>query len=147
MITSKLSLIDTNVLVYAADISSPFHQRSINLRSRGLTGEIALCISPQILSEFFAVITDPKRVSNPRTQMEALEELKKYFNAKRIVKIYPKISTGEIMIDLLSSYAIKKQEIFDLQLVATMLSNDVTQIYTFNQNHFSKFIEIDALEP
>ena len=50
------------------------------------------------------------------------------------------------MLDLLKRYDIRKQEIFDAQLVAAMLSNNVTRIYTFNRNHFSKFSEIQVLE-
>jgi len=68
MTTSKVSLLDTNVLVYAADTTSPFHPAAKGLR-----------------------------------------------------------------------YKVRKQEIFDLQLVATMLSNNISRIYTYDQEHFSKF--------
>jgi len=68
MTTSEVNFIDTNVLVYAADQSSPFHDRCVELREKGLSGEIELCLSPQILSELFAVITHPKRVANPLAQ-------------------------------------------------------------------------------
>ncbi|MFH1146074.1 MAG: hypothetical protein V1736_00010 [Pseudomonadota bacterium] len=55
-------------LVYAADERSPFHERSKDLRDRGLKGRISLCVFPQILAEFYAIVTDAKRVSNPRSQ-------------------------------------------------------------------------------
>ncbi|RZB36062.1 MAG: hypothetical protein SRB2_02567 [Desulfobacteraceae bacterium Eth-SRB2] len=73
--SDKISLIDTNVLVYATDGTSPFHEAARNLRDKGLNGEVSLCICPQILNEFFAIVTSPKRVTNPRTQQEALEEV------------------------------------------------------------------------
>jgi len=38
--------------------------------------------------EFFAIVTDGKRVDNPRSQEEALEEVKKYLQSGRIGKIY-----------------------------------------------------------
>lgn len=38
-------------------------------------------------------------------------------------------------------------EVFDLQLVATMLANGVIHIYTFNQSDFLKYSEIQALLP
>jgi hypothetical protein len=40
-----------------------------------------------------------------------------------------------------------KQEIFDLQLVATMLSNNVSRLYTYNKDDFIKFKEIEVLTP
>jgi len=100
MTTSNIALLDTNVLVYAADKSSPFHEASLLLREKGLRGELSLCICPQTLTEFFAIVTDAKRVSEPRTQKEALGEIEKYLSLKNILKIYPGPEVIEIMIDL-----------------------------------------------
>jgi predicted nucleic acid-binding protein len=147
MTTSKVCLLDTNVLVYAADKNSPFFEGSRKLIESGFAGEIDLCISPQTISEFFAVITDSKRVENPRTQKEAITEIKKYLQSKRILKIYPGPETSNTMVDLLERYPVKKQEIFDLQLVATMLSNRVKRIFTFNREDFLKFADIEVMEP
>lgn len=147
MTTSETALLDTNVLVYAADESSPFHEVSKGLRDRGLEGRISLCIFPQILSEFYAIITDSKRVSNPRNQEEAVGEIEKYLNAKHLLKFYPEPDVVDIMLELLRRYDIRRQEVFDAQLVAAMLSNGITRIYTFNRDHFSKFSEIEVLEP
>jgi len=147
MTTSKISLLDTNVLVYASDETSPFYQSSKMLREKGLKGKIPLCVSPQILTEFFAIITDPKRVNNPRTRQEALLEIEKYFHSKNILKIYSNSEIIEKVLDLLRRYEITRQEVFDLQLVATMLSNSITRIYTYNTKDFSKFNEIEVLTP
>ena len=147
MTISEISLLDTNILVYASDETSPFHQAAVALREKGLRREIPLCICSQVLSEFFAIVTDPKRVSSPRTQGEALLEMEKYFYSKSILKIYPAPEIVDIMMGFLKRYEITKQEIFDLQLVATMLSNNVTRLYTYNQEDFSKFKEIEVLSP
>ena len=147
MITSEMSFIDTNVLVYAADLSSPFHRRSLNLRRKGLSGDIPLCLSPQILCELFAVLTDPKRVNNPLSQREAFAEIEKYHRSASIKKIYQGSAAVEIMFDLLKRYKVDRQGIFDLQAVATMLANNVTRIYTFNRHDFEAFRGIEALEP
>jgi predicted nucleic acid-binding protein len=147
MITSEICLLDTNILVYAADERSPFHQATKVLREKGLRGDIPLCICPQVLNEFFAIVTDPKRVSNPRTQIEARLEIEKYLYSKNILKIHPGPEIIERTLDLLKQYEITKQEIFDLQLVATMLTNNVTRIYTYNHDDFSKFKQIEILIP
>jgi hypothetical protein len=44
MITSEVAVMDTNVLVYAADEMSPFHVPSRDLRDRGVRGDEKLCI-------------------------------------------------------------------------------------------------------
>ena len=148
MITSnKHSLIDTNILIYAADETSPFHQSARSLRKKGLSGELSLCVWPQIFNEFFAIVTDPKRVERPRTPKEALQEIEKYSKSKNIVKIYPGPGVIEITLDLLKKYRITKQNIFDLHLVATMITNNITRLYTYNQDDFSLFEEIEVSKP
>jgi len=148
MTTSKeISLLDSNVIVYAADSSSPFHIPSRTLRDKGFNGEISLCVCPQVLKEFFAVITNPKRVTTPITPAEAMAEVENYFRAEKILKIYPGADILARLIILFGKYEVKRQEIFDLQLVATMLSNDIKRLYTYNKEHFLRFTEIEVLTP
>ena len=145
--SKEISLIDTNVLVYAADKTSEFYLSAKNIRDLGISGKENLCICPQILEEFFAVITDSRRVKNPRDPKEVIEELEKYIKSQNIVKIYPKEDTLVRTIDFLKKYNIRKQEIFDARLVATMLSNSVSRIYTFNKEDFTKYKEIKVITP
>jgi predicted nucleic acid-binding protein len=65
--SDQRALVDTNILVYAADITAEFHEPSRQLRDRGRRGEISLVVTPQMLMEFFAVVTNPRRVANPRS--------------------------------------------------------------------------------
>ena len=65
-------------------------------------------------------------VTNPRTQQEALEEVQSYFQAKQILKIYPVHAVIEKSFELLSSYNVTGQNVFDLYLVSTMLINNIT---------------------
>ena len=48
---------------------------------------------------------------------------------------------------LLKKYEVTRQEVFDLNLVATMLSNNLKRIYTYNRDHFIKFTEVEVLTP
>jgi predicted nucleic acid-binding protein len=146
--SDQRALIDTNVLVYAADTIAEFHEPSKQLRERGRGGEVSLVVTPQVLMEFFAVVTNPRRVTNPRSPEEAREEIEKYVGAVEMVKIYPHNDIIDRMLTLLRQYPqVTRQEIFDLYLVATMLSNGVTRIYTYNLQHFSRFHGIEALTP
>jgi predicted nucleic acid-binding protein len=46
MIISETSLLDSNVLVYAADETLPQHEPARNFREKGLRGEVPLCVCP-----------------------------------------------------------------------------------------------------
>src|SRR5882724_1566617 len=142
------ALVDTNVLVYAADTASSFHEPSRQLRDRGFRGEIPLVVTPQILMEFFAVITSPRRVTTPRSPEEARAEVEKYARTVNMLKIYPDSTALEHTIELLQRHPqVARQEVFDLFLVATMMANGVTRIYTYNQQHFTRFAGIEVLTP
>ena len=136
--SEKIGLIDTNILVYRADQDSTFHLPSVNLISRGLRGDISLCLAPQNLTEFYAVMTNPKRVTNPIDPVAARVEIERYLQSQNIHKIY---QTADLMPKLLETHPNKypptRQQIFDLQLIATMLVNDITRIYTFKRETFS----------
>jgi len=140
-------LLDTNILVYATFSEDPFFKKAKKLRDKAMKGEIKTCITPQILSEFYAVITDPKRVSNPLSPELAKKEAENYFKSPSILKIYMKKTTVRKMLELAEKYQIKSQQIFDVQLVATMLDNNIRTVYTVNQEDFKKFREIKTLNP
>jgi predicted nucleic acid-binding protein len=142
------AVVDTNVLAYAADTSSSFHEPSRQLRDRGFRGEIPLVITPQVLMEFFAVMTSPRRVATPRSPEEARAEVEKYVRADHMLKIYPDRAALEQTLGLMRHHPqVARQEIFDLFLVATMLANGITRIDTYNQQHLTRFAGIEALTP
>ena len=145
MSESNLAVIDTNVLVYAADDSSEFHEASRELRD---SEDIALAITPQILMEFYAIITDPRRVTSPRSGEEARAEIEKYVHSPRILTLHPTQDVLTRVLALLETYPqVTRQTIFDLFIVATMLGNGVNRIYTLNESDFAPFSEIEVLRP
>jgi len=140
-------LLDSNILIYAADSHSQFYTQCKALITRGLKGEELLCVCPQVLLEFFAVVTNPKRVTQPLPPEEAMEEVRKYLRAKNILKIYPGEDIVERIAELSRRHSVSGPRIFDLKLVATMISNGVRRLYTYNEEHFKNFEEIDAVVP
>ena len=58
-------LIDTNILVYAHNLDSPHNSPSKETIRRAIAGDFTGYLSIRNLVEFFSVITNPKRVTNP----------------------------------------------------------------------------------
>lgn len=145
---AEVALLDTNVLIYAADRSAAFHEVAEALCNRGLRGEVSVAVSPQILMEFFAVITSPRRVARPQTPAVAREEMRKWVQARTVQKIFPTHDAITRVLMLLEAHPnVTQQDIFDCHLVATMQANAVTRIYTYNRQHFLRFEGIDVLTP
>jgi len=65
-------LLDTNVLVYSLFPTAPQHADSRALAETGKDSNTKLFVFPQILAKFFAVVTNPMRVSPAKTPEEAL---------------------------------------------------------------------------
>ena len=66
-------IVDTNVLIYALDTAAPQHASSFWDAAR--TDAATLFVIPQILCEFYSVMTNPRRVARPRAAAEAIAVL------------------------------------------------------------------------
>jgi predicted nucleic acid-binding protein len=139
-------LLDTNILVYATGTQSLQHARAKELRDQATAGQFEACIAAQILTEFYAVVTDGRRFQPALTPAQARRELRAYLSSS-LKLILPKETTVSRMLNLLGSRWVKSGGIFDLFLAATMLDNAVHAIYTENVIDFQKIAGIDAINP
>jgi predicted nucleic acid-binding protein len=93
------------------------------------------------------VITNPRRVHNPRSTEEALDTIEQFI-------ALPGITMIPIPIDVVSRWTaharvhkVRGSDIFDLQIVATMLANGVRKIFTFDRTHFEFIPELEVITP
>ena len=142
-----ISLIDTNILVYANNEDSPYHKISKDLVEKALSGDIEVVLSIQNLIEFYAIITDKKRVEHPVSPKRAKELLEFYQVNEFTTIIHPLHQTVTTVAELIERYRPKGQSIFDYLLVATMRDHAISQIYTSNTKHFKTFDFLKVVNP
>lgn len=142
---SEPLLFDSNVLVYAHNEDSLFHSQAIKLITEAIKGEISGNLASQNLLEFYSVITDKRRLSNPVSPKQALELVNQYLSSSFEI-IYPNLNTNKIMVELLKKNGFKNGQVFDVFLIATMLSNNISHIATANVVDFKKFNGISILD-
>ncbi|MBL7125371.1 MAG: PIN domain-containing protein [Dehalococcoidales bacterium] len=147
MKADEIAFLDTNILVYAVETDNPLHKRATALMDRANTGELAICLSPQIMGELYSTITNPRKIRKACPLDEAVDIVKSLWESDTILKIYPKQETLDLTLDLVKRYQLKSLDFFDAQIVATMVDNGVTTIYTVNENDFAIFKEIKAVNP
>ena len=75
--------VDANVLVYAALADDPRHEVSKALLKDGSRG--LLHLSPQILTEFYSVVTSQRRVTAPYSPAEAVEFIEVLLGYEHVV--------------------------------------------------------------
>src|SRR3989338_6577693 len=90
--TLTVSLIDTNILVYANNEDSQFHIPCKVLVEKAISIQIRASIAIQNLIELYAVITDKRRVEHPLSPLKAKELIDFYKDQEAIQRITPHIS-------------------------------------------------------
>ena len=138
---AELSLVDANVLVYAATPAAPQY-----LASRAVL-EVAtsLCVSPQVFAEFYSVVTNSRRVTAPFSPAEARAFIDAILPRFEVAPMLGAVVTR--WAELAETHRVRVADIFDLQLVATMLENGVRRIYTYNRSDFQLFNELEIVTP
>jgi len=139
--------LDTNILVYSVEEDNPLHEEAINLINRAGTGELSICLSPQIIGELYSTITNPRKIMKACQPDEAVDIARSIWEMDTVLKIFPKRETLVLTLELVKRYQLKSLDFFDAQIAATMLDNGVTTIYTVNEQDFVVFDDIKAVNP
>jgi predicted nucleic acid-binding protein len=142
-----LTLLDTNVLVYALDAHSAHHAASRALVFGARNGDAGLCVAPQNLAEFYAVVTDRRRVCNPQEPAAAAQVINELLALPGLALLPVPVDIVGRFVELLQRNKVSAQHAFDAFLVATMLGNGVRHICTFNRSDFEAFAEIIIAVP
>ncbi|MEX0616385.1 MAG: hypothetical protein WD231_01065 [Candidatus Woykebacteria bacterium] len=121
-------LFDSNILIFAHNIDSPFYQEANRLQEQVNNGLLKGVIANQNLLEFYSEITNPNIIKTPLSPERTLDEIKKYLDSPFEV-VFP---SGEELgaVDLLiRDKNLMGRKVFDVYLLATMLANGVYTIY------------------
>jgi len=138
-----IGLLDSNLLVYAFDISEKKkHMIAKEMLNKCFMENAKFAVSTQNLSEFFVIVT--KKITSPIPPMEAAEIVKNIIKFNGFIKIEPNKECIETAMDL----AIKTNTSYwDALIAATMLQNNIFTIYTENLKDFSKIKNIQIKNP
>jgi toxin-antitoxin system PIN domain toxin len=143
----SLALVDTNVLVESVMASAPHHQAAAALLERAQSGDVDLCVLPQVLAEFYAVVTDSRRVSAALSVERAIDDITTFLAVPGMTELPMPADVVPTWIDLARRHNVTRGDVFDVVLVASMLGNGVRRVYTYNRADFDRFTEIEVLEP
>ncbi|MBE3583439.1 MAG: PIN domain-containing protein [Limnochordaceae bacterium] len=127
-------LLDTNVLVYAINADVPQHPASRAVLESALRRQLPAILVPQVLLEFYAVITCPRRVEHPLDPETAWNEVTAL---RASIPVLPVISdTLDALGRFVSERKVAGQHIFDLFLAAQMRAHRIDTICTYDRAAF-----------
>ncbi|HLP46532.1 MAG TPA: type II toxin-antitoxin system VapC family toxin [Candidatus Kapabacteria bacterium] len=128
--------IDTNILIYANDTESPFHQSASEIFNGILSREKAI-INEIVLTEFFSIITDSRKMAFPWSTAQAKHYIKILLEAVQELHFI----NIEIINDALISIKqdIKRYRIYDHLIAHSMKFYGISRIVTLNGKDFEKY--------
>ena len=142
-ISSTKCLIDTNILVYALDKKSPFHNVSSQIVKECIQGVRAGVIAQQIIVECVNVLFR----ESEKERKEILSDLQIVVTKFNLQVIYPIETTLFTFLNLIRRLKQRRKEFFDVFLAATMLDNGITSIITANEKDFADIKGISVYNP
>ena len=142
-----MKCLDTAVLLYAADKSSPFHSRAVEMIEQSIGGKWLACVCEQSLSEFVATVTDPQRVRNPLSAASASKLLDKLLKYPQPEILYSDEAILRRAVKLMDKYPTLRRRFADAHLAATMLAHGVKTLITADSQTFAPVRELDVENP
>jgi hypothetical protein len=101
-----------------------------------LRGEIEAFLSPQVLYEFFAVVTNSKRVENPMLLREAADLCIDLWECRGIEKLNPLGIAPFEVFRFAKEFKLSKGGVFDCVLAVAARESDVRVVYAENISDF-----------
>lgn len=137
-------LIDSNILIYAHDSHSPYHEIAYRC-IKNLVGQHSACFSIQNYLESYRIWT--QKLPKPISSNDAWGIIEYYLHHPLVQTLFP---NEEILVEtrkLSIKYNKIGVQIFDIQIVATMHVYEIPSLYTANTKDFEMFDRIKIINP
>ena len=92
--------VDTTFLVQLELVELPAHKPALELLQREiLSQQVPLALTPQVLTEFIHIVTDPRRFLRPLTASEAIAKARFWWMAKEVQQVVPTCESTVLFLD------------------------------------------------
>jgi len=112
-----------------------------------LQGKFEASITPQIIHELYAVVTDGRRIEHPLTPGEAADICLDLWESRALEKLTPTSMASREALNLAKKLELKGGDIFDCVLAITAKENQVETIYTQNTDDFKHYPFLEVYNP
>jgi predicted nucleic acid-binding protein len=134
MPTKTKKLVDSNVLVYAYDANSAFHQQAVVFLTNP---NFDYYFSTKNITEYFAVLS---KMGEPFAKAWQFYESA----SANCTLLFPTPASHAIFETLLQKYQPKGNRIYDLEIVSIAIANQIPDIGTHNVKDFDSIAEINV---
>ena len=129
--------IDTNILIYVNDIESAYHQSASEI-FYNLLEQNMVTLHEIVLAEFFAIITDSRKMQSPWSTSQAKNYIKDLLGSVQELHFLDMGIISRACIEI-ENYDIKRYNIYDYLIAYSMKYYGVEKIVTLNKKDFEKY--------
>lgn len=138
-------LIDANILLYAVDTQSPFHEKSATWLESALNGSRRVGIPWMSLTAFVRITTHPRALREPLTPTNAWTHVEDWLDAPMTWIPTPGRPHADILGRLIRELDLRANLIPDAVLAALCIEHGLTMVSA--DSDFARFTEIEWLNP
>jgi toxin-antitoxin system PIN domain toxin len=133
--------VDTNILVYAHSKESRFHTGAAR-EVRALAESPAVWAIPwPCLHEFYAMVTNPRYLPRPSTQVQALAQIRAWCSSTSVVLLSEAHDHLDVLGGLIERSGVAGPTVHDAKIAAICISHGVRELLTLDKD-FSRYPEI-----
>lgn len=138
-------LVDANMLVYAFNEDSPFHQPAVRWLTDLLESGRRVGMPAQSLSAFVRIVTNARAVPHPAAPAEATEVVRDWLNMPTVWIPAPGPAHGELFCGLVERYHLTGNLVSDASLAALALEHGLALCSA--DTDFARFTELTWVNP
>ncbi len=138
--------VDTNVLLYAFNVTSPHNPVAKKTLETLLSQQEDVAFTDIVMFEFIAQATSINRPGPSPTAGQAIAQLENWLTSKSAKVIRSKAGDFKTFARLCAESGRSGQNIFDVQVAAICIDNGVTEFVTGDKG-FEKFTELRIRNP
>ena len=138
-------LVDANVLLYAVDTDSPFHEPARNWLEDALNGTRRVGVPWQSLTAFVRIATHPRALREPMTPDEAWSFVEDWLDTPTTWTPQPGRAHREILGRLVRDLDLRANLVSDAVLAALCVEHGLVMVSA--DSDFARFTEISWVNP
>jgi len=139
--------IDVNILLYASDTSSGFHERAGEFMKSCSESREPLFLAYLTLLSYVRMATHPRIFTNPLTPAEAFENVAKLAELPQARLISEREGFLELYDETTSGLSVRANLVPDAHLATLLRQHGVSTLYTNNVGDFETFGFLDVNNP
>jgi uncharacterized protein len=138
--------VDVNILLYASDRSSPFHEKAAAFIERCAGGREVFCVGWVTLMSYLRMATHPSLFQRPLTHAEAARNVEALMDAPACRVLAEEDGFWQVYRDVTSEVPVRGNLVPDAHLAALLLQHGVVKLQTHDRD-FRKFAFLDVHDP